>query len=49
MVVKSPAHLIGRSHKKQKDFRLTLRTLIKPHNTFAAAMNRGSTETFTTL
>jgi hypothetical protein len=37
MVVESPARLTGRSHKKQKDFHLTLRTLTEAYDTFAAA------------
>ena len=32
MVVESPARLIGRSHKKQKDFHLTLRTLTEAYD-----------------
>ena len=41
MVVKSPARLTGRSHKKQKDFHLTLRTLTEAYDAFAAATNGG--------
>ena len=39
MVVETPARLIGRSHKKQKDFHLTLRTLTEAYDAFAAATN----------
>ncbi len=39
MVVKSPARLTGRNHKKQKDFHLTLRTLTEAYDAFAAATN----------
>ncbi len=48
MVVKSPARLTGRSHKKQKDFHLTLRTLTEAYDAFAAATN-GQAKTSTTL
>ena len=39
MVVKSPARLTGRNHKKQKDFHLTFRTLTEAYDAFAAATN----------
>ena len=39
VVVESPARLTGRSHKKQKDFHLTLRTLTEACDAFAAATN----------
>jgi hypothetical protein len=37
MVVASPARLIGRSHKKQKDFDLTLRTLAEALSMMSAS------------
>ena len=41
MVLESPARLIGHSHKRQKDFHLTLRTLTEAYKAFAAATNGG--------
>jgi hypothetical protein len=35
MLVASPARLTGRSHKKQKGFHLTLRTLTEAYDTLA--------------